>query len=72
MSKQPAEPMQGTATFIVATPEGPVAVEFTITIRDLDGEDPRRPGDIVVTSWPGREGWITQLDMAREALWGTL
>ena len=65
-------PMHGTAAFVVATPDGPAVVEFTITIRDLDAEDPRRPGDIVVTNWPGKEGWITHLDMARQALWGAL
>jgi len=66
------EPMRGTATFIVATPDGPVSVEFTVTIRDLDPDDPRQPGDIVVTGWPGREGWITHFDQARQALWGSL
>ena len=71
MSEQPDETTaRGAATFIVATPDGPLVVEFTITISDLDPEDPRQPGDIMVTGWPGKEGWITQLDIARQALLG--
>jgi hypothetical protein len=34
-------------TLIVATDDVPLQVDIAITARELDPEDPRRPGDII-------------------------
>jgi hypothetical protein len=56
------------ASYVMATPDGPLLVEAAVTMREIGADDPRRPGDVLIHG--DQRSLVTLLHTAAEAVEG--